>query len=722
MRPDAGTPTRLLGWLLLLRIVDNPPRRTRRLGVANMSDSASTSAPPSAGSVASKSSGPPGGSIAPTKEQRLPGAFQNHFGLMLALGKRYLLRHKLLVVLYIAAYLLGHSVLPAAVGLYAQQISNSIPVAGLEASAEGGANPKVSQARRAPGQAADHSGLWRAYGLWLVATFAVAIMGLAFSYVTAVLGGRVSNAIRRDLFAAILRKPSLFFHEHESQQLTMLVNQLSLQVQSALQDVLINPVLDLFGVVLLGYSLFHSLQAVQANGGNQVWIFFSVIVLIALLSPWLVSRMGSRLRQSSQNVQQQNLVLASLVGGAMGAPEEIQAMRAEEIFDSKHAAALKEVLQRRLHQTLTVGSLNLLNRFPGDLVLIALMGLSVFIAASGLAGINAGVVAGLMALTPSFMGSIQGFSALSINFNMTWPAIESVGSILCEKPAASSDNGGQDHTEITGEIEARGLVFRYRAAESRKIFDDASFMVPAGSITGLIAKAGQGKTTFFRLALRFYELAEGEILLGGIPHTRFSLESLRRQIVLMPQAPAFFHDTIRENLLVAQPAATDAEIRELCERTRIWPVLVEAYGQDPLNRQFSSGTLLSGGQKKLFALTRCLLRQPSFLFLDEPTTGIDPEDKHSLLQVMRQVCAGKTVLVVDHDIVGWQIPFCDRFLVLDQGKIVQTGTAAELLSTAGLFRDLFERQTEGVRLMNEELNRISELAAYARGERVSGNG
>jgi ATP-binding cassette subfamily B protein len=430
--------------------------------------------------------------------------------------------------------------------------------------------------------------------------------------------------------------------------------------------------------------------------------------------------MGSRLRQSSQNVQQQNMVLASLVGGAMGAPEEIQAMRAEEIFDRKHAAALKEALQRRLHQTLTVGSLNLLNRFPGDLVLVALMGLSVFIAANGLAGINAGVVAGLMALTPSFMGSIQGFSALSINFNMTWPAIESVGAILCAKPATASTDGGQDRSEITGEIEARGLVFRYRAAESRKIFDDASFVIPAGSVTGLIAKAGQGKTTFFRLAMRFYELAAGEILLGGIPHTRFSLESLRRQIVLMPQSPAFFHDTIRENLLVAQPTAADSEIQELCQRTGIWPVLVEAYGGDPLNRQFSSGNLLSGGQKKLFALTRCLLRKPSILFLDEPTTGIDPEDKYSLLQVMRQVCAGKTVMVVDHDIVGWQIPFCDRFTVLDQGKIVQTGTAAELLSTPGLFRDLFERQIEGVRVMNEELTRIKDLTAHPLGSGVSG--
>jgi ATP-binding cassette subfamily B protein len=640
---------------------------------------------------------------------------------MLSLGGRYLLRRKFLVVFYITTYLLGHSVLPAAVGLYAQKISNSIPVAQQEAVGHGSGGTTAAVASALRESAADRSELWRAYGLWLAATLGVAVLGLIFSYVTAILGGRVSNAIRRDLFAAILRKPSLFFHEHEAQQLTMLVNQLSLQVQSALQDVLINPLLDLVGVVLLGYSLFASLEAVQSKGGGQVWIFFSIIVLIALLSPWLVSRMGARLRQSSQNVQQQNLVLASLVGGAMGAPEEIQAMRAEEIFDRKHTAALKEVLQRRLNQTLTVGTLNLLNRFPGDLVLVALMGLSVFIAANGVAGINAGVVAGLMALTPSFMGSIQGFSALSINFNMSWPAIESVGSILCAKEPAPASDAGQDNDEVAGEIEARRLVFRYRAGESRKIFDDASFRIPAGSITGLIAKAGQGKTTFFRLALRFYELSSGEILLGGIPHTRFSLESLRRQIVLMPQSPAFFHDTVRENLLVAQPAATDAEIQELCQRTGIWPILVEAYGQNPLDRQFSSGNLLSGGQKKLFALTRCLLRKPSFLFLDEPTTGIDPEDKYSLLQVMRQVCARKTVLVVDHDIVGWQIPFCDRFIVLDQGKIVQSGTAAELLSTPGLFRDLFERQIEGVRLMNEELSRINDLTACSWGDGLRRN-
>ena len=225
---------------------------------------------------------------------------------MLELGKRYLSRHKILVILYIATYLLGHSVLPAAVGLYAQKISNNIPVAQQEALSEtrntriNGSNaaPKATVGGRLPARTSDHSELWLAYGLWLTATLAVAIMSLVFNYISTALGGRVSNAIRQDLFAAVLRKPSLFFHENPPQQLTVLVNTLSLQVQSALQDVLIDPLLDLVGVVLLGYTLFQSLEAVQSKGGNQVWLFFSVIVFIALLSPWLVSRMGSRLRRA----------------------------------------------------------------------------------------------------------------------------------------------------------------------------------------------------------------------------------------------------------------------------------------------------------------------------------------------------------------------------------------------------------------------------------------
>src|SRR5258708_10053809 len=181
---------------------------------------------------------------------------------MLALGKRYLLRHKILVILYIATYLLGHSVLPAAVGLYAQKISNNIPVAQQEALSEtanarestrGNAAPKATVGGRLPARISDHSELLLAYGLWLTATLAVAIMSLVFSYISTVLGGRVSNAIRQDLFAAVLRKPSLFFHEIPPQQLTVLVNTLLLQLQSAFQADLLGPPLHSSRVHLPAY-------------------------------------------------------------------------------------------------------------------------------------------------------------------------------------------------------------------------------------------------------------------------------------------------------------------------------------------------------------------------------------------------------------------------------------------------------------------------------------
>jgi len=172
-----------------------------------------------------------------------------------------------------------------------------------------------------------------------------------------------------------------------------------------------------------------------------------------------------------------------------------------------------------------------------------------------------------------------------------------------------------------------------------------------------------------------------------------SVSSVRRHFVLMAQFPAFFHDTVRENFRIANPKASDEQIEELSRRTGLWPFLVNSYGPDPLNAPFLAGEALSGGQKKLFALTRSLLRNPTFLLLDEPTTGMDPNDKYPLIPIMRQACIGKTALVGDHDIV-WQSRFCDYFVVLDQGKIVQQGSAQQLIAERGLFRDLYRESCQ----------------------------
>jgi ATP-binding cassette, subfamily B, bacterial len=631
------------------------------------------------------------------------------------LGRHYLGRWKTLVLIYIIGFLLCQTIFPAGIALSAGTLTNYFEQAfsqhksdQVRAGQLSNEDTPVQANRRGlrdRPQELTHQQLLVFYFLWVGLTLVAVVTGFGHKYAASMLAGSVSNDIRKDVFSSILNRPPGFFHEKGSDQLTMLVNQFPLQVQMALQALLIDPLLNLIGITVLGFTLYKQLTAHAQQGGYQVWLFFGVIFLLALVSPWLVSLMGRRLERSAKGFQEQNLLIASLVGGALKAPEEIQSMCAEAIFNRKHQNALGIALQRRLDQTLIVERLNIVNRLPGEIVLISLLGLAVYLVLTGSSIINGGVVIALFLLTPQFMGAIQGLSGISINARLNAPALDTVASILDQVPIPAGSLKEYSLEQVDAKLEARNLIFSY-APDSKKLLDDVSFSLLPRKITGLVARAGQGKTTFFRLALRFYEPDHGQILIGGVPHTHYSLENLRQRMVLMHQTPAFFYDTIRENFLMANPRATDVQIRSLCEQTLLWQILVESYGCDPLDRPFFAGSFLSGGQKKLFALTRCLLRDPTFLFLDEPTTGMDSEEKLDLVTMMRQACAGKTVLAVDHDLVGWQVLFCDYFIVLNEGKIEQQGTPGELLSQPGLFKNLFDKQAEGFHQMAAVIRRI----------------
>jgi ATP-binding cassette subfamily B protein len=649
-------------------------------------------------------------------------------------GRRYLLPAKALVVAYVLAFLLCQTIIPLYIARNVRSLTNffgqtfaaqtratgvrsAAPEKKLSAPAkEAAAQPN---AEKAPSEGMSRQELLSTYGLWGGLTLLLIAAGFGQKYIASFFAGRVSNGIRRDLFSRLLEQPSEFFHQHNADQLTLVVNQFCVQVQMAVQTLLVDPVLNLVGIVVLGRELYVNLTkgAASTHSGSQIWWFFAVIVLVAMLSPWLMSRLGGRLQQRSRELQTRMLSIQTLVAGALNAPEEIQAMRAEAVFERKHSGALEGILTSRINQTLTVEVVNAANRLPGDLVLISLLGVAVYAAISGTSAISGGVVILLFTLTPQFMGAIQGLSSIGISLSTNWPAVEAVDRILETKGLRDLDTVTDSGAPLSvPTLEARGLVFCYPGT-SKRILDNVPFVVPAQQISGFIAKAGQGKTTFFRLLLRFYEPQEGVILLGGQPHTSLALATLRQQVVLMHQAPAFFHDTIRENFLVAKPNASDEEIQALCEKTPLWSILQQSYGTNPLDQPFRAGASLSGGQKKLFALTRCLLRNPAILLLDEPTTGIDPEEKFELVAMMKQACAGRTVLVVDHDIVGWQVLFCDYFLVLNNGRIEEKGTPGELLSRHGLFKDLFDKQAEGFHKMS---NLIKDIEMQRRAEAASG--
>jgi ATP-binding cassette subfamily B protein len=534
-----------------------------------------------------------------------------------------------------------------------------------------------------------------AYAVWVVLTLSLLGLSFVLRYLTALFDQRVTLALRRDVFNRVLQQSPQFFHKNPSGRLLIMLTQFSTSAAMALRQLLIDPVLQVISILTVGYALYLKLSGMAAQQGNTVWGYFSVIALFAFISPWLVSRMGKAISRSTTNLQEQFLSMGSFLEGVLNAPEEIQTMRAEPLFDTKHQKLLNSALRARIEQTLIVERLNLLSRSPGDIVLIALLGLAVYLSFVPQSSLDPGTIIAFVYLTPQFMGSVQGISAFSINVSTSWPSILAIDSILESEPGIASAPNAKDFEWIEPTLIARDLVFSYQPGVLRKVLDGVSFEVPPGKITGFVARPGQGKTTFFRLLLRFYEPQRGEIVLGGHPIRDFTLQSLRRHVVLMSQFPAFFLDTLRENFLIAKSGATDDQIEALCRKTGLWSILEENLGNNPLDRQFvpSPGKSLSGGETKLLALTRCLLREPVVLLLDEPTTGMGPKEKFPLIPTMRDACQGETVLVVDHDIF-WQTRFCDYFVVLSDGKIVQQGTSKQLLGRAGLFKELYDAVSE----------------------------
>ncbi|MEV2247930.1 ABC transporter ATP-binding protein [Streptomyces sp. NPDC049970] len=227
---------------------------------------------------------------------------------------------------------------------------------------------------------------------------------------------------------------------------------------------------------------------------------------------------------------------------------------------------------------------------------------------------------------------------------------------------------------------------------SRPIFEGLDLDVPSGTRLGLVGRSGGGKTTFTRLLLRMADVQSGRILIGGQDISRMRQSDLRNLIAYVPQEPAMFHRTLRENILFARPGATDAEIRAAADAAHVTEFA------DGLPAGFDTmvgerGVKLSGGQRQRVALARAILRDAPVLLLDEATSALDSESETLVQQALWQLMEGRTALVVAHRLST--VAAMDHLIVLDHGSIVEQGTHHELLLTDGAYAKLWHHQSGG---------------------------
>jgi ABC-type bacteriocin/lantibiotic exporter with double-glycine peptidase domain len=463
------------------------------------------------------------------------------------------------------------------------------------------------------------------------------------------------------------------------------------EAQMALRNLLVDPLIQVVGICSAAAAIISQLRDIHLPGAR--WIITGIALIFGALPAWVITRKSQVIvRESQANLQRFRFELGTLVNGVAGAPDEIQAMDAQRIFSSKYKDSVERFRKAEVKQSLVMEGVNSALQVPGVFATVLLLGLVVrqWYHGAGTELVAASIV--LVQLLPRVMEPFRTLASLGILANVSWPAIATVLAVQ-DPPRPQRPESAQLVEKVSGTLEARNVRFAYDP-QSKPVFDGLSFSALPGGITGLVARMGQGKTTFFRLVLRLYDPQSGEILLGGVPAQDLAPATVRQHVGMMSQNPAFFFDNVEENLRVASPTSTTEQITRLCQHTGLGPILENALGPDPLHRPFAAGAQLSGGQKKLFALTRCLLRDPKILLLDEPTTGMDNLEKFPLIEMMRTACAAKTVIVVDHDI-PWLVKFCDHFVVLDAGRVVQQGTVQQLLEEGGLFKELHDKARQG---------------------------
>jgi ATP-binding cassette subfamily B multidrug efflux pump len=241
-----------------------------------------------------------------------------------------------------------------------------------------------------------------------------------------------------------------------------------------------------------------------------------------------------------------------------------------------------------------------------------------------------------------------------------------------------------------GKIELKNISFKYN---KRKVLDDLSLTISPGEKVGLVGSSGAGKTTLVNLLMRFYDPGKGAIYIDGQNIAEVTQDSLRENIAFIPQEPTMFNRTLRENIGYGKSDATDKEIRRAARSASADGFIMEA------PKKYDSmvgdrGIKLSGGQRQRIAIARAFLKDAPILILDEATSALDSETEAAIQKSFEELSRGRTTIAIAHRLST--LRNMDRIVVMDKGKIVESGTHAQLLrKKGGIYAKLWKMQSGG---------------------------
>ena len=510
----------------------------------------------------------------------------------------------------------------------------------------------------------------------LVIVFAIGAVASAIRYyLFSTAGERIVTRLRERLYRSLVHQEIGFF---DGERTGELLNRLASDTGILQSAVSAN----------LSMLLRHTVTAL----GGITMLFVTSPILTALMlcvvPPVAIGAViyGRRVRKLSKEVQDALAVSAEVAEETLSGIRTVRSFAAEEIEAARYTAGIEkayDLARRRIRAGAAFISI--------AFFLVTTSGVAVLWYGARMLSDGSMTVGALLSflLYSIFVGgSLGALSELWADFMRSLGAAERIFELIDREPRIPS-SGGRTLEKVSGSVAFQDVRFAYPTRVDVPVLDGVTLAISPGERVAVVGPSGAGKSTIAALLARFYDPIGGAIRIDGVDLRELDPNWLHRQVGTVAQEPILFSSTIAENIRYGRPGASNADVEAAARVANAH----EFVGRFPLAFETlvgERGIQLSGGQKQRVAIARAVLKDPRILVLDEATSALDAESEHLVKEALDRLMRGRTTLIIAHRLST--VRDADRVLVLEGGKIVQTGTHAALVAEDGLYRKLVERQ------------------------------
>ncbi len=494
------------------------------------------------------------------------------------------------------------------------------------------------------------------------------------SYNMNVVGILVSKDLRDRLYSSIIHQSAGFFSSRPTGELISRVTNDIDKIQFALSETVGDLIRESFTLLGLLIVIFYQ---------DLVLAFFSLLLLPFSLIP--IVSLSKKMKKQGLEGQRKMSEISNVLMETISGNFIVKAFNREK----KEVMKFQEKTEGYMNASRKIAKIvNFASPFMEFLGGVA----AAFIIYFGTYRINKGIISAGQFTT--FLSSlilmytpIKILSKVNFNIQQAIVGLERFQEILSVEPEIKNKGGAKPFPPFKGEVEFRNVSFGYK--DGTDILKNISFIVKPGDMVAIVGLSGAGKTTLINLLMRFYDVKEGAILIDGMDIRDGTVESLRAQIGLVPQDIVLFNDTARNNIAYGVNGVSEEKVLEASRISMCHEFIMRLpKGYDSVVGE--RGQLLSIGQRQRIAIARAIIKDPPILIMDEATSQLDSESERAIQVAMENLTLNRTMIVIAHRLST--VRRANKILVLDKGRIVESGTHNELLKKRGLYAHLYALQ------------------------------